>query len=113
MLAAKEHQNNNGINKDTMEEHKSQKSDSKNFGLINTIVNHNNQLKKINLIVNNFPEAKQVKESIEKAKELEKTPARTTTTTPIVARVGSGYSNGTSIGHWNGESVSVWKKVDR
>ena len=72
LLAANEHQNNNGINKDTMEEPKSQKSDSKNFGLINTIVNHNNQLKKINLIVTNFPEAKQVKESIEKAKELEK-----------------------------------------
>ena len=37
--------NRKSINDDTREEHNLQKSDNKNFGLINTIVNHNSQLK--------------------------------------------------------------------
>ena len=51
---------------DSREEYNLQKAGSKNYGLINTIVNHNNQLKKINLIVNNYPNASHVKEVIEK-----------------------------------------------
>ena len=51
------------------------KNEQKNQGLINTLINHNNQLKKIdnkfNFIINNFANSSHVKEISEKTKELE------------------------------------------
>lgn len=50
--------------------------EQKNMGLINTIVNHNNQLKsidnKFNFVINNFANSSHVKEIIERTNELEK-----------------------------------------
>jgi hypothetical protein len=63
------------------EDSKDAKSDNiqneqKNQGLINTIVNHNNQLKnidnKFNFIINNFANSSHVKEIIDRTNELEK-----------------------------------------
>lgn len=58
------------------EDEDKQRNENKNQGLINTIVNHNNQLKvfenKFNLVVNNLANSSHVKEVHERTKELEK-----------------------------------------
>jgi hypothetical protein len=52
------------------------KNEQKNQGLINTSVNHNNQIKnvdnKINFVINNFANSSHIKEIHEKTKELER-----------------------------------------
>ena len=53
-----------------------QRNVNKNYGLINTIVNHNNKLKhienKFNVMINNFANSSHVKEVVEKNKEIER-----------------------------------------